>query len=160
MRDFMVKIVRDTREHSGHGWQFNKTKDCEGTLEKKLDYGDYSIEGYEGDFVLEIKGSVSEFINNLFTADKDRFLRELENLSTFKHAWVVCEFTLGDISSHLNMLANSRWKKKKSFYITIDKVLGFVASLMIQYKVPILFCGPYGKNLSKKLLLKAVKYSN
>lgn len=156
LKNKLPVFLRDTREHANHGWQFNKTKECDGTIEKKLNYGDYSIEGFEDSVVIERKGSPGELINNLFSPDKDRFIRELENLSKFKRAWVLCEFSISDVAAHLNMLYKIR---RIGLYVTVEKFLGYIASLTIKYNVNFVFAGKlYAKEYAKKLLLKSCKY--
>ena len=153
-------LIRDTREHEGQGWKWNKTLEIEGTIERKIDYGDYSIEGMESFAVVERKGSASELITNLFSKDKERFIRELENLSKIKHAWIICEFTLDDVAEEIAKIANIKWYKKKQVaFITMKKFLGFISSLNIRYNVQFIFAGKnYARELCKRLLLKAHKH--
>lgn len=157
MADKEYVLICDTREQKG--WAFRKAKGISAVVERALPTGDYSFEGFENKFVVERKGSPGELITNLFSDDKERFIRELERLKEFDYAWIICEFEIGDISDHLNMLARSRWKKgRKSFFITMDKVLGYIASLTVKYGANFIFCNKkFAKDLGKKLLLKAAK---
>ena len=52
-------IIVDTREQTP--WEFG----FHNTAKRKLDTGDYSMEGYESLFTIERKRSVSEIANNL-----------------------------------------------------------------------------------------------
>jgi ERCC4-type nuclease len=161
-------LIRDTREKPDHGWKWNKTKQITGTEIATLKYGDYSIAGLEHVVAIERKGGASEFLNNILTADSERFKRELEVLSKFEYAYIICEFDMRDIRSAIKYIP---YHKRK--YFTVDKILGAIASLTVKYKIPILFTGKprtirqrngtsktvnLGKDLAKKLLLKAHKY--
>lgn len=158
-------LIRDTREQKGFRW--NKSKSIAGTVEKKLDHGDYAIEGYEKVAVVERKGSASELLKNLLTDDKKRFHRELEELSKYPYAWIVCEFNLSDMKNAIGVIP-----KHKRRYFSMDKILGAIASINAQYGVSFIFAGPkvtrkwrgktytvhYAKDITLKLLRKAQKY--
>jgi len=148
-------FIRDTREHKGHGFRWIKSKNWGRMETTMLKYGDYSIKGYEKDFVVERKGSASELIGNLITEDKERFHRELEVLSTYKGAWIICEFDMKDLKKAIRYIP-----KKKRKYFSIDKIIGAIASINCKYKIPIIFASnnECAKKLSQKLLLKAIKY--
>ena len=148
-------FVRDTREHKGHGFKWIKCKRW-GTMETAtLKYGDYSVKGYEDIVAVERKGCASEFMGNLITKDKDRFHRELEVLSTYKGAWIVCEFNVDDLKKAIYYIP-----KRKRKYFSIDKILGAIASIMCKYDIPVIFAGnsKNAKTLTQKLLLKSIKY--
>ena len=84
---------------------------------------------------------------NLITVDKERFHRELEVLSTYKAAWIICEFDLKDFKKALRYIP-----KRKRKYFSIDKILGAIASINCKYKIPIIFASnnEYAKKLSQK----------
>ena len=84
-------VIRDTREHKNKGWYFKESEFCQGMVEKKLDTGDYSIEGLEDVLCIERKASVSEIAANL--VDK-RFDRELDRMESFKYRFLILEFSL------------------------------------------------------------------
>ena len=104
-------VYRDTGEHEGHGWIFNKSERCSGTEDKNLYTGDYSIVLGQGDdavdlydnkfFVIERKGSVAEFVGNITQKDKwDDFKNELARMEEFTHPFVICEFPLSLIQTY------------------------------------------------------------
>lgn len=96
-------VLRDTREHEGHGWVFPGTDACAGTEVRTLHTGDYSLEGYYENrtFVIERKGSVTEFVGNLTTKEKwDDFKNELGRLEEFAHPFVLCEFPIDLLQSY------------------------------------------------------------
>ena len=90
MNKFLV--IKDTRERDG--WYFKESNYCQGMVDKKLDTGDYSVEGLEDVLCIERKGSVSELANNI--VDK-RFDRELERMRDFKYKFLILEFSINDI---------------------------------------------------------------
>lgn len=104
-------VVRDTREHAGHGWEFPANEDtgCAGTVLGTLPTGDYSLEGYQHVLSIERKLSTAEFAGNL---TQDRFTRELHRLAEFPYAYVVLEFTAQDINNYPagSGIPRSRWR--------------------------------------------------
>tara|TARA_Y100000361_G_C10877770_1_gene197604 strand:+ start:29 stop:505 length:477 start_codon:yes stop_codon:yes gene_type:complete len=90
-------VIRDTREHKNKGWYFKESEFCQGMVEKKLDTGDYSIEGLEDILCIERKATVSEIAANL--VDK-RFDRELDRMESFKYKFLILEFSVDDIKSY------------------------------------------------------------
>ena len=72
-------IIRDTREHEGHGWKWNKSKWCNGSKVETLNPGDYTIEEAPGLIIIERKQNFNELCNN-FLGDRDRFIREMERI--------------------------------------------------------------------------------
>ena len=89
-------VVRDTREKKDMGWMYSTSKYCEGTVLQKLDQGDYTIQDHEDVMVIERKGAVSEWANNL-GVHWDRFERELERSRHVKNFWIILEFTMQDV---------------------------------------------------------------
>ncbi len=161
-------FIRDTREHEDKGWKWRAVKGVSaGTVTKKLDYGDYSVEGLEDIVAIERKGSASELMSNLLTKDRARFIKEVEILSKFPYSFIVCEFSLSDLKSSIKFIPKGKRK-----YFSFDKAIGSISSIMIKYKVPFIFAGKNkertrkgrtykfspGKDLSRKLLIKAHKY--
>ena len=73
--DFMV--IKDTREQEGY--YFSKYNTCAGMIERKLDTGDYSIEGMEEFICIERKGCVEELAVNL-GQKKYAFMNEISRM--------------------------------------------------------------------------------
>lgn len=160
-------LIRDTREKKGKGFVWRASSTVKTMVTRKLDYGDYSVEGYESIVAIERKGSPSELLSNILTKDSARFKRELMVLSGFPYAYIICEFTIQDLFKAVYLIPAA-----KRHFFTPDRILGCIASLSIQYGVPFYFCGREfktragrywktvnpAKDLSKKLLLKACKY--
>ena len=88
MIDESFTIIVDTREQLP--WEF----DGHSTSSRKLDTGDYSIEGLENIFCIERKRSVSEIANNI---SEKRFVDVLDRMSQFSHKFMLLEFTLNNV---------------------------------------------------------------
>jgi ERCC4-type nuclease len=148
-------FIRDTREHEGHGFRWNKCKSWDGMEVATLKYGDYSIKGYEETYVVERKGSANELINNMLTKDKERFHRELEVLANFKAACIVCEFDMKDFKKAFYVIP-----KRSRKYFTMEKTIGAIISIYCKYKIPIFFASnnELAKKVAQKFLLKSIKY--
>ena len=56
------KVIKDTREQDGYTFESftGRYTSCKGMVVKKLDTGDYSLEGLEDKLCIERKGRVSE----------------------------------------------------------------------------------------------------
>lgn len=88
-------VVRDTREQQGYF--FKKFNRCEGTIQRKLDTGDYSILGLEDKVCIERKASVAELAINL-GKEKYAFFNEIERMREYEHKYIVCEFSMEDVT--------------------------------------------------------------
>lgn len=91
----LYTVVRDTREKEGHGWWFDRSSVCGGTVARALKTGDYTLDGFEDVFTVDRKGSSNEFVGNLYD---DRFLRELVRMRDFEYAAIVLEFELEELA--------------------------------------------------------------
>jgi hypothetical protein len=103
----MYRVWRDTREKLG--WSFPRSSGCDGTSDRTLKTGDYTIEGMEDRFTIERKGTVGELAQNLF---QDRFRRELDRMEQCEHAYLVLEFSVADVMTFpVNSgIPPSRWR--------------------------------------------------
>ena len=91
-------IIKDTREQDGYSFAASSSRyhTCNGMVSRKLDTGDYSIEGLEDKLCIERKASVVEFANNV-GHDQVRFLKEIERMKDFPYKFLVFEFSLTDL---------------------------------------------------------------
>jgi hypothetical protein len=149
----MYEVIRDTREQKNNGWIFDKSKNCSGTNTWKLDTGDYTVVGYEKDFVIERKGSVAEWAHNV---NETRFLKEMERLEKFKWAFIILEFTLDDLMKWPNDCGIPKDKikdvKTSNFFI-----LKKTCELQLKFKTKIIFAGRYGKEMAASLFKRVVE---
>tara|TARA_R110000824_G_scaffold143199_12_gene310810 strand:- start:10049 stop:10540 length:492 start_codon:yes stop_codon:yes gene_type:complete len=89
MSDFT--IVEDTRERKPWSFSFFGADQ----VRRKVDTGDYTIEGYEGDITIDRKRNVDELYMNLFK-EYSRFKREMERMEGME-AYILCEFPYSHI---------------------------------------------------------------
>lgn len=129
MDDFTVVI--DTREQLP--WEFG----LHSTAKKKLDTGDYSIEGLEHLLCIERKRSVSEIANNI---SEKRFKNVLERMTNIPYRFILLEFDLEDIYTFPvgSDIPKKMWEHLK---ITSKYILKYITEIQLHYGVHILFCG-------------------
>ena len=117
-------IVADTREQAPYMFKSNTVT----TIHNVLPVGDYSVAGYEYDVAVERK-SLNDFIHSI-THARDRFFREIEKMAKFESACVVVEASIDDILG-----------RKYRSEVHPKAVLGTVMSIIVDYAVPVFFCG-------------------
>lgn len=138
-------IIRDTREHKGHGFYFKKSSTCAGMIEQKLDSGDYGLLEYPDLIVIERKQNVIELCNNL-GKNRDRFERELERMEGIKFKYIIVEDYW------------SSTKKPKYTKMSYNAILGSIVSLELKYGVHFIFAGKMAQEIARKLLVKSWEY--
>jgi len=109
----VIKIICDTRDKPEYRWTFDEMlKDGEEIDVRKLDTGDYSIEGLEDFISIDRKKSVNEIISNISGAtDRIRFRKELDRAKGIAHFFIMCEFSIDDV------LKGSKFSKVSPSYI-------------------------------------------
>jgi len=112
-------IIIDTREQQPYG--FSRP-----SIRKKLDAGDYSIEGLEDQVAVERK-SMADLVHTLIR-QRRRFYKELEKLASYQSACVVVEANFRDLLD-----ANYRSAAHPS------ALMGMVASISANH-IPVYFC--------------------
>lgn len=127
---YSFNIIVDTREQKP--WTFASCN----TVKKKLDTGDYSIEGLENLLCIERKNSVSEIANNI---SEPRFKEELDRMGQYLYKFIILEFSLQDV---LNYPRGSNvppriWSKIK---IRPPYILKFLTELQTKHNIHVLFC--------------------
>lgn len=140
-------VLRDTSEKLGHGWWFGPDDIVETTEKANLFTGDYTLRGYEQDFIIERKGSTSEFSMNIF---EKRFEDEMIRLDEFKWSFIVCEFTFEDLLSFpVNSGIPPRfWKKLK---VNSSYLISAFLRYQVRYKTKIILAGEQAQVIATKL---------
>lgn len=118
------RIVIDTREQQPYEFA------C-ATVRRKLDAGDYSVEGHEHPVAVERK-SLTDFVHTVIH-DFDRFAIELAKLAALRCACVVVEADLDDV---MQGLAADKLRSAAP-----RAVLGAALHIAIHHRVPIYWCG-------------------
>jgi hypothetical protein len=146
-------VLRDTREKDKQGWIWEPSKLCNGTVAQGLSTGDYTIEGFENIFVIERKGSISEWAGNVVQA---RFTKELERLSALPYAWILLEFNMSDVIKYPagSGIPKSMWRRLK---FTGPFILKKMTEMVIKYKVPIWLCGDQGKEVASNIFKRMIE---
>jgi len=123
-------IIVDTREQ--HPWELKHYT----TASRKLDTGDYSVEGFENVLCIERKYSISEFVNNM---GEKRFKDVLERMKSYDYSFIIMEFNFNDI---LNFPIGSTipkrvWDKLK---ISPSYIIKYITDIQMHYGIHVLFC--------------------
>lgn len=146
-------VIKDTREQDGYYFKQHNT--CAGMVERKLDTGDYSIEGLEDKLCIERKGCVEELAVNL-GQKKYAFLEEIDRMAPFPHKFLILEFSLEDL---IKFPEETRIpiKNKASVKITGKYMLKCLCEFQLYNNVNVLFCGSkYNAFIMVSSILKRV----
>lgn len=142
-------IIIDTREQQPWGFD-NYVK-----AHKKLDTGDYSIEGLENTLTIERKKSSSEFATNIV---ESRFKDVVMRLSQFKYSFLLLEFDLEDLLIYPvgSTVPRKMWSKVK---ITPAFLIKHIIELQLNHNIKVIFCGN-AANAEKiaEFILKKIHY--
>lgn len=105
---------------------------------KKLDTGDYSLEGYEKKITIDRKRNSGEIYMNL-GSDYTRFEAELVRMSKMEEAYIVCSFPYEHINTfpQYSTIPNYRWKRLKMNNKFLRKR---IATIQENYKIEFIFC--------------------
>lgn len=115
-----MNIIIDSREQEPYSFRFP-------VLRKKLDAGDYSVEGFEKCVAVERK-SLTDFVHTIVRGRK-RFYKELVKLRLYDSACVVVEGSLRSIL-----------EGKYHSDVHPNALIGSIMSIMQDFTVPVYFC--------------------
>lgn len=115
-------IIVDTREQQPY------TFAGLATVRKKLDAGDYSIEGYEDKVAVERKSYAD--IWGSMSVERGRFKRCVERLAELDRAAIVIECSLTKLCEQPSRIERT----------TPASVVGGLVSWAVQYQVGVFFC--------------------
>lgn len=119
----IIKV--DTREKQPY--EFTSFPEVE-TVKWKLDFGDYTLEGFEKDICVERK-SLDDFVNSI-CGDRFRFKERIKEISeNIKYACVVVEGSMLDII-----------EKKYFGRMKPSSVLGSLLSIQLDYGIAVQLC--------------------
>jgi hypothetical protein len=143
-------VVRDTREKDGKGWTFAASPACAGTVEAKLETGDYALQGLEGVAAIDRKGSAVEFVGNLYDG---RFHRELERMKAYELAVVVLEFDYDKVARWHECYPKVRAGQRVPRHWTVPGAVQakFMEVQLAYPHVSFLFAGPHGRQAVSSL---------
>lgn len=130
-------VIRDTREQKNHGWFWEPSDRCNGTVEEPLKTGDYTIKGAESLLRIERKASVAEIATNI---SESRFPKFLERFKEFPHAFLVAECSFEDIMMFPvnSTIPKHMWHKIEMKGKVLRKKL---AEIQLKYNLNIIWAG-------------------
>lgn len=137
MSERSFTVIRDTREKKPYNLEDARILE---TKVKKLDTGDYSIEGLEKIFLIERKNSPNELHVNLSKHKIEAFKAELARFQTYRFKYMILESTYQQL---LDFPFNNGLSKK---VVERIKVRGpFLSAclirLQVKYNFNIIFAG-------------------
>lgn len=149
MKNNDFTIIVDTREQQP--WFFDNYT----TANRKLDTGDYSIEGLEHLLCIERKKSISEFANNIV---ESRFKDVVMRMSQLKYSFLLLEFNLKDVLIYPvgSTVPKKMWNKIK---ISPAFLIKNLLDLELKHNIKVIYCGN-SSNAEKmaEFILKKVFY--
>ncbi len=107
----------------------------ERVVTRKLETGDYSIEGLEDILCIERKGSLAEFYRNV---TQKRFEDELVRMQAYKYRYLVLEFSLSEVMGIPYSLGLSA-KQREMCKLSPKYVMGRIAEIQVDYNVNVVF---------------------
>lgn len=131
-----MKIIRDTREQYGFCFALSGHE----VITKKLDSGDYSIEGLENQVSIERKRNTGELYANLVQKKGyERFKKEMGRLSEYSHRWIVCEFPQSFLYEFPKNsgIPEFRWKYVKACAALLRKR---IYEIQEEFNIEFIFC--------------------
>lgn len=145
-------LIVDTREKTP--WDFDDDEAFEEVVYRKLDAGDYSIQGLEDVIVIERKASVDELFNN-FTKNKERIYAEFERLKDHPFKVILIEESCDDVLNPSTYYVNRKRINKQSPKMPPAVVASNLTTLMLEHGAHIIFAGSKGCSMARGILLKA-----
>ena len=150
-----MEILIDTKEQLPYDFSSCIMASSNTLIHENVKTGDYTVRGMDDLICIERKKSVAELAGNSTEA---RFKRELERMSKIKHSFLMLEFSYFDIDIYPegSDIPKSKWKKLK---IKGPFIMGFLASIQLEYGINVLMCGnrDYAEFNTYKLLEKTWK---
>lgn len=130
----MFDIIVDTREQ--HPLSFSGAN-IGNIIRRKLDTGDYSLDGLEDRLCIERKSNVAEFYQNV---TQKRFWEEMERVKSYPHRFLLFEFSVSDVEMfpYGSGLPKSITSKLK---ISPAYLMKCIAKLQVSYNIHIIFAG-------------------
>lgn len=146
-------LIIDTRERED-AWDFDDDDGFDKVVHKKLDEGDYSLEGFEHMISIEKKGSADElFMNFGKAANKKRVYREADRLKSYPHKFFVICRSVEELVAPASYYVNRLRSKKHSPFMPGAVVMENLVELMITHDIHIVFGGMKAQAVAKKILL-------
>ncbi len=143
-------LIVDTRERTP--LDFDGDDDFAEVIHRKLDSGDYSLDGAEHIVTIERKAGVDELFNNFSSADgRRRIMAEIDRMPPVR--FFVIEQTWEEAFDIRRYHVAKRMTQNKK-YMPRSVVLKHMWDLMLDHDVHVIFAGNRAKDVTKRLLLQ------
>jgi ERCC4-type nuclease len=150
-------IIRDTREKNP--WLFDADPEIDSVIVKKLDVGDYSIEGLERIVAIERKAGADELYTNFGNAaSRQRFRREMDRSKGIKYRFIIIEQDLETLLNPASYYVNQRRTNKFVPSMPPAVVVKELIDIALEYDVHVIFAGRKAQSYAKRILLKVYKH--
>lgn len=153
-------LIVDTREKQPWDWEDDDA--FEDVIYRKLDAGDYSIEGMEHLIMIERKAGVDELYSNFSSKDKKRqIFAEFDRAKDHPVKILVTECSCDDIMNPYGYYVNKPQSKtgrsinRRSPKMPIAVVTSNLTKLMLEYDTKIIFGGIRAQSMVRGILLEA-----
>lgn len=149
-------VIRDTREQSGHGWQFDahvpdrRPPRCDGMIIDTMATGDYSMVGYTDIFAIERKANFAELWGNYSSKKRTAFEAEMERMSKLRHAYMIVESSLNTDIMELSPPQFSKGVPGKS-------LMRWLMFLTAKYNVKLIPAGSCGRQIAQMICEEVVR---
>jgi ERCC4-type nuclease len=149
-------IIIDTREKNP--WDFESDDAFFEVIYKKLDAGDYSIEGLQDKVTIERKASVDELFANFSSKpNRNRVFAEFERLKDHSHKFFIIEESCDDVFNPEKYYVNKKKINKSNPMVPVVTVAHNLTELMLKHNAVVIFAGNKGRSLARGILLRAWK---
>jgi ERCC4-type nuclease len=125
-------ICVDDRER--HKWSFNGFKYPVKLETKRLQTGDYSIKGLLDKIAVEKKNGISELAVNISAQDRERFIKTLGRLSSYKVKYFVIEDCISNVPKSIKKLP-------RTAKISVESIYYWLTKIQCEYKIPVIWLG-------------------
>lgn len=149
--------VVDTREQQPWGFD-RRLKGCAGSEVGTLKTGDYSVKGLEDLLVIERKGKIGEFHQNLFQ-ERERFKNELDRMKGVPFAYVLLEFPLWHLTEYPRV-PTVPFSVRNKIKVSGELLLSVFSAMERDYPwVRFHFCGDMGRKMAIAIMRRTVSYA-
>ena len=149
-------VIRDTREQDGYGWTFSthlssrRPPRCDGMIVDTLQTGDYSIVGYTDIVSIERKFAFSELWGNYSSKKRPAFEKEMDRMSSIKHAYILIESSMNSDILELSPPQFTKGVPGKS-------LIRWLMSLSVKYGVHIIPVGNCGRRIAQMIFEEVIR---
>lgn len=144
-------LIVDSREKIP--FDFEADDSFQAVIHRKLDAGDYSLEGLEHLVSIERKRGVDELYIN-FTKDKVRIKAEFDRLKDTRYKFIVVEQSCEDIFNPKQYYVNRNKINKFNPKMPVAVVVSGLTNLMLEHGVQVIFAGDKAQSMIKGILLR------